>query len=152
MLVCVVALVLTFALHAFLKWSRTGRAIRATAQDPRAAHVMGVDTSEIYAVTFALGGAMAGATGSLISVVYAFSPVIGDPLTLKSFVIVILGGLGNIFGVVLAGIFLGVTENMISAFGDPGYSDAVSFGLLVLVLILRPTGFLGRQSYATERV
>ena len=146
-----VALALTFALHAFLKWSRTGRAIRATAQDPRAAHVMGVDTNEIYAVTFALGAAMAGAAGSLISVVYAFSPVIGDPLTLKSFVIVILGGLGNIFGVVLAGMFLGVTENLISAFGNPGYSDAVSFGLLVVVLVLRPTGFLGRRSYATNR-
>ena len=94
---------------------------------------------------------MAGATGSLISVVYAFSPVSGDPFTLKSFVIVILGGIGNVFGVVLAGVFLGVTENLISAFGNPGYRDAVSFGLLVAVLVLRPTGFLGKRSYATAR-
>jgi branched-chain amino acid transport system permease protein len=145
------ALVLTLALHHFLRRSRTGRAIRATAQDPKAAHVIGVDTGHTYAVTFALGSAMAGATGSLIAVVYAFSPVIGDPFTLKSFVIVILGGLGNVFGVVVAGTFLGVSENLVSAFGDPGYRDAISFGLLVLTLVARPTGLLGRKSYATAR-
>lgn len=150
LLVFAVALALTFSLHAFLKWSRTGRAIRATAQDSQAAHVLGLDTGVVYAVTFALGTAMAGATGSLISIVYAFSPMIGDPLTLKSFVIVILGGLGNVFGVIIAGMFLGVTENLISAFGNPGYSDAVSFGLLVLVLVLRPTGIIGKKSYATD--
>jgi branched-chain amino acid transport system permease protein len=94
---------------------------------------------------------MAGATGSLITVVYAFSPVIGDPFTLKSFVVVILGGLGNIFGTILAGIFLGVVENLWSGFVHPGYRDAISFGLLVLILVLRPTGFLGRPSYAVGR-
>ena len=152
MLVFTVALALTFALHAFLKWSRTGRAIRATAQDTRAAHVMGLDTSAVYAVTFALGAAMAGATGSLISIVYAFSPVVGASFTLKSFAIVILGGLGNVFGVIIAGVFLGVTENLISAFGNPGYSDAVSFGLLVLVLVFRPKGILGKRTYVTDRI
>lgn len=145
------ALALTLALHQFLRSSRTGRAIRATAQDPKAAHVIGVDIGRMYAITFAIGSAMAGATGSLIAVVYAFSPVIGDPFTLKSFVIVILGGLGNVFGVIAAGIFLGVTENLVSAFGNPGYRDAISFGLLVLVLTLRPTGLLGRASHAATR-
>lgn len=150
-LVFVIALVLTIALYAYLKWSASGRAIRATAQNPDAAHVLGVDTGRAYAMTFALGCAMAGISGSLFSVVYAFSPVVGDPFTLKSFVIVILGGLGNIFSVVVASVFLGVTENLISAFGNPGYRDAVSFGLLVVVLILRPTGFLGKHSYASAR-
>ncbi len=150
-IVFILALALTYCLHLYLKWSRTGRAIRATAQNRDAAHVLGINTGRVYAVTFALGAAMAGAAGSLVAVVYSFSPLIGDPLTLKSFAIVILGGLGNVFGVVIAGVFLGVAENLVSAFGNPGYRDAVSFGLLVLVLIVRPTGFLGKKSYATSR-
>jgi branched-chain amino acid transport system permease protein len=150
-LVFMLALLMTLALHLFLKWSRTGRAIRATAQDARAARVMGINTSRIYAITFGLGAAMAGATGSLITVVYAFSPVIGDPFTLKSFVVVILGGLGNMFGAIVAGIFLGVAENVASGFVHPGYRDAISFCLLLTVLILRPSGFLGRPSYVVSR-
>ena len=150
-LVFVLALLLTLALHHFLKWSRTGRAIRATAQDPKVARVMGINTARIYAITFGLGSAMAGATGSLITIVYAFSPVIGDPFTLKSFVVVVLGGLGNMFGTILAGIFLGVAENLVSGFVHPGYRDAISFFLLIAILILRPTGFLGRPSYAVSR-
>lgn len=152
MLVFVLALLLALALHQFLRWTRAGQAIRATAQDPRAARVMGVDTAHIYALTFGLGAAMAGATGALIAVVYAFSPVIGAAFTLKSFVIVILGGLGSVSGAVLAGIFLGIAENLVSGLLHPGYRDAISFGLLVLVLVLRPTGLLGRQSYAFGRV
>lgn len=150
-LVFVIALLLTLGLHQFLRHSRIGRAIRATAQDPRAARVMGIDTARIYAVTFGLGAAMAGITGSLITVVYAFSPVIGDPFTLKSFVIVILGGLGNMFGAILAGMFLGVAENLVSGLLHPGYRDAISFWLLVAILVLRPSGFLGRPSYAVTR-
>lgn len=150
-LVFALALTMTLALYVFLKWSRVGHAIRAVAQDPNAAQVMGVNTQRVYAVTFGLGAAMAGATGSLLTIVYAFSPVIGDPFTLKSFVVVILGGLGNMFGALLAGIFLGVAENIVSAFIHPGYRDAVSFCLLVAILVLRPTGFLGRRSYADSR-
>ena len=150
-LVFALALTMTLALHLFLKWSRTGRAIRATAQNPRAARVIGVDASKIYAVTFGLGSAMAGAAGSLITVVYAFSPVIGDPFTLKSFVIVILGGLGNMFGAIVAGMFLGVAENVVSGFLNAGYRDAISFWLLLAILALRPNGFLGRPSYAVTR-
>jgi len=150
-LVFIIALLLTLALHYFLKWSRTGRAIRATAQDPRLARVIGIDAARIYGVTFGLGAAMAGATGSLITVVYSFSPVIGDTFTLKSFVIVVLGGLGNVPGTILAGIFLGVVENLVSGFADPGYRDAISFCLLIVILMLRPTGFLGKSSYAITR-
>jgi branched-chain amino acid transport system permease protein len=150
-LVFVIALLMTLALHQYLKWSRTGRAIRATAQDPKAARVMGIDTAHIYAVTFGLGAAMAAVTGSLMTVVYAFSPVLGDPFTLKSFVVVILGGLGNVFGAVVAGMFLAVSENLVSGFLHPGYRDAISFLLLLLILVLRPSGFLGRPSYAVSR-
>jgi branched-chain amino acid transport system permease protein len=150
-IVFVLALAMTFALHLFLKHSRTGRAIRATSQDTRAAQVMGVDIARTYAMTFGLGAAMAGATGSLIAVVYTFSPVIGDAFTLKSFVVVILGGLGNMFGAIVAGIFLGVAENLVAGFIDPGYRDVISFWLLITVLLVRPTGFLGRPSLAVTR-
>ena len=150
-LVFVIALLMTLALQQYLKWSRTGRAIRATAQDPKAARVMGIDTAHIYAVTFGLGAAMAAVTGSLMTVVYAFSPVLGDPFTLKAFVVVILGGLGNVFGAIFAGMFLAVSENLVSGFLHPGYRDAISFLLLVLTLVLRPSGFLGRPSYAASR-
>ena len=83
--------------------------------------------------------------------VYAFSPAIGDSFTLKAFVIVVLGGLGNVPGTILAGMFLGVAENLVSGFVDAGYRDVISFGLLVMILVLRPTGFLGKSSYAVAR-
>jgi branched-chain amino acid transport system permease protein len=146
-LVFAIAVLMTLILHQFLKWSRTGRAIRATAQDARAARAMGIDIVHIYAITFGLGAAMAGIAGSLLTVVYAFSPVLGDSFTLRSFVVVILGGLGNMFGALLAGMFLGVSENLVSGFVQPGYRDAISFYLLIMILVLRPTGFLGRPTY-----
>lgn len=150
-IVFVLALAMTFGLHLLLKHSRAGRAIRATSQNAQAARVMGVDIPHTYAITFGLGAAMAGATGSLIAVVYTFSPVIGDTFTLKSFVVVILGGLGNMFGAIIAGIFLAVAENIVAGFIDPGYRDVISFWLLITVLLLRPSGFLGRPSFAVTR-
>src|ERR1700756_4104863 len=119
-----VALVLTLALQLFMDHTRTGQAIRATAQNARAANVLGIDTREIYAIAFGIGAAMAGAAGALVAILYSFSPVTGDSLTMKAFVIVALGGLGSIHGAIVAGIFLGVTENLVSGLGVPGYRDA----------------------------
>ncbi len=145
------ALALTFALSVFMNRTRTGRAIRATAQNVRGASVMGVDTPRIYAITFAIGAAMAGATGTLIAVIYAFSPVVGAGFTMKSFVIVILGGLGSIPGAIVGGVVLGVAENLVAGLYNPGYTDAVSFVLLVLILVLRPTGLLGLRRVGEVR-
>jgi len=142
--VFVLALALTGALYLFLKQTKVGRAIQATSQDARAARVVGIQTERIYAITFGVGACMAGLAGSLVAVIYTFSPVVGASFTLKSFVIVVLGGLGSISGAIFAGVFLGVAENLVSGLLDPGYTDAVSFALLVLVLVLRPKGFLGR--------
>jgi len=91
---------------------------------------------------------MAGMAGSLIAVIYSFSPVMGDTLTMKSFVVVVLGGLGSVPGAILGGILLGVVENTASYLLDPGYRDAIGFGLLILVLILRPQGLLGKRFFA----
>ena len=142
--VFVLALALTGALYVFLKHTKIGRAIQATSQDVRAARVVGIETERIYAITFGVGACMAGLAGSLVAVIYTFSPVVGNSFTMKSFVIVVLGGLGSIPGAIFAGLFLGVAENLVSGLLDPGYTDAVSFALLVLVLVLRPKGFLGR--------
>ena len=94
---------------------------------------------------------MAGAAGSLMAVVYAFSPVVGASFTMKSFVIVVLGGLGSMHGAIVAGIILGVAENLVSGLLDPGYSDATGFILLVLILVLRPRGLFGEQVIAEAK-
>ena len=146
-----IALLLTFALHLFMTGTRSGRAIRATAQSGRAATVLGIDTQKTYAVAFGIGAAMAGAAGSLVAVVYSFSPVTGDGFTMKAFVVVLLGGLGSMKGALAAGMLLGVAENLVSGLIAPGYRDAVSFFLLVLVLVFRGHGLLGkRQVFAAQ--
>ncbi len=149
--VFILALALTFALYLFMQRTRIGRAIRATAQNVRAARVLGIDTKRIYAVTFGIGACMAGAAGSLMAVVYAFSPVVGASFTMKSFVIVVLGGLGSMQGAIVAGIILGVAENLVSGLLYPGYRDAISFILLVLILVLRPRGLFGEQVIAEAK-
>jgi branched-chain amino acid transport system permease protein len=138
-----VALALALALHLFLDHTRSGQAVRAAAQNPRAAAMLGIDSNHINALAFGIGAALAGAAGALIAVVYSFSPVTGSPLTMKAFVIVALGGLGSMRGVIAAGIALGVAENIVSGLLVPGYRDAVSFVLLVLILIFRPRGLFG---------
>jgi branched-chain amino acid transport system permease protein len=147
-----VALFLTFGLHLFMNLTKTGHAIRATAQDVRAAAVLGIDTRQMYAVAFGVGAAMAGAAGSLAAILYTFSPVTGDSFTLKAFVIVALGGLGSIHGAIFAGIFLGVAENLVSGLWIPGYRDAVSFFALVAMLLLRPRGLFGNRYRADAKL
>lgn len=146
--VFVLAVALTLALHLFVTRSRVGQAIRATAQNRRAASVVGIDIKRIYALTFAIGGLMAGMAGSLFAVLFSFSPVVGDTLTLKSFVVVVLGGLGSVPGVLVGGIILGLIESIASVVAS-GFKDAISFGLLVVALVFSPHGLLGKRSYAT---
>ncbi|MCZ6861156.1 MAG: branched-chain amino acid ABC transporter permease [Alphaproteobacteria bacterium] len=149
--VFILALALTFALYLLMNRTRIGQAIRATAQDPRAARVMGIDTKRIYATTFGIGACMAGVAGSLMAVIYAFSPVVGDSFTMKSFVIVVLGGLGSMQGAIVAGIVLGIAESIVSGLLAPGYSDAISFIILVLILVLRPRGIFGKPFIAEAK-
>jgi branched-chain amino acid transport system permease protein len=147
-----VALLLTLLLHLFMNHTRTGHSIRATAQNARAANVLGIDTRRVYAITFGIGAAMAGAAGALIAMVYSFTPVTGDSLTMKAFVIVVLGGLGSMHGALVAGIVLGVTENLVSGLIAPGYRDAVSFFLLLTILVLRPRGLFGKRYLADAKL
>jgi branched-chain amino acid transport system permease protein len=147
-----VALLLTLLLHLFMNHTRTGQAIRATGQNVRAANVLGIDTQRIYATTFGIGAAMAGAAGALIAMLYSFTPVTGDSLTMKAFVIVVLGGLGSMHGAIIAGIVLGVAENIVSGLVAPGYRDAVSFVLVLAILLIRPRGLFGNRYLADAKI
>ena len=139
-----VAVVLATLLFVLLDKTRTGRAIRATAQNLIAARLYGVNPKQIYGITFGVGAALAGAAGGLYGMVSQITPYIGITLTAKSFVIAILGGLDKPIGVVFGGLILGIAEAMASLYLDPTYTDIISFGLLVVVLVARPAQLVGR--------
>lgn len=134
----VAAILLATLLWIMLQRTRLGRAIRATAQNLTAARLYGVDPVQLYALTFGLGAALAGAAGGLYGMVSQVTPYIGATLTAKSFVITIIGGLENPFGIVLGGIVIGIIEALASIYIGPTFTDAISFGLLVVILIVRP--------------
>ena len=142
------AVALTAGLALFTARTRLGAAIKATSFDAEAAQLVGIDVRRIYAITFAIGAGLAGAAGSLVAVALAFSPVLGDAYTMKAFVVVVLGGLGSIPGALAAGLVLGVAENFASVLIDPGYRDAVSFALLLIVLVVSRRGLYGKRFYA----
>lgn len=134
-----VALILATAVWVLLNKLPLGRAIRATAQNLTAARLYGVNPRLLYAVTFGIGAALAGAAGGLYGMISNLTPYIGASLTAKSFVIAIIGGLNNPFYVILGGIFVGCAEALTALYIGPTYTDVISFGLLVIVLVVRPS-------------
>ncbi|HWU39283.1 MAG TPA: branched-chain amino acid ABC transporter permease [Candidatus Acidoferrum sp.] len=143
--VFVTTVVLSLLFLLLIERTRLGRAIRATAEELRAARLTGIPVGHIYAVTFGLGAALAGAAGGMWGMLFPMTPIMGRPLTLKSFVVAVLGGLGTMMGPIVGGVALGLVESFASTFIGPTYPNAISFGLLVLILIFRPTGVLGRR-------
>jgi branched-chain amino acid transport system permease protein len=141
-----VAIVLTLGMWVFLLHTRLGRAIRATAQNLVAARLYGVEPRHLYAMTFGLGIALAGAAGGLYGTVSQVNPYIGASLTAKSFAISIIGGLDNPLGVIVGGLFLGVVESLTTLYIGPTFADVASFGILLAVLIVRPSGLLGKAA------
>ena len=144
--VIVLAVALMIALHLFVSRTRLGRAMRSTAMDREAAELMGVDINTTIAITFFIGSALAGAAGvvqGLYLGVTAFN--IGFQAGLKAFTAAVLGGIGNTTGAAIGGFIIGFLEVISSVFGQGRWSEAVVFGMLVLVLIFRPTGILGQQ-------
>jgi len=141
-----VALAISVAMWMFLLRTRLGRAIRATAQNLVAARLYGVEPRHLYAVTFGIGLALAGAAGGLYGMVSQINPYIGVYLTAKCFAITIIGGLDNPLGVIVGGLLLGVIELMTMQYVGATYQNVVSFGVLILVLILRPSGLLGKTA------
>jgi branched-chain amino acid transport system permease protein len=141
-----VAAALTVGMWLFLLRTTLGRAIRATAQNLVAARLYGVAPRHLYAVTFGIGIGLAGAAGSLYGTVSQINPYIGATLTAKCFAIAIIGGLDNPLGVLVGGLVLGIIESLTVLYIGATYDDVASFGVLVLVLIVRPTGLLGKTA------
>jgi branched-chain amino acid transport system permease protein len=140
------ALVLALAVVLFLDRTRTGSAIQAVGADRDAAQLVGIDLRHVYALTFAIGAACAGVAGGLISTLQAITPTAGEPYTLQAFVVVILGGLGRLSATIAGGLMFGLIEVLAQAAPGlgAGYANAIAFGVLVLVLAVRPQGLLGR--------
>ncbi len=132
-----VAVVLAVALAAFLRRSRLGQAIRAAAQNARAARILGIDTDRVYAAAYALNAAICGATGALVAMTWVIHPYLGLPFTVRSFMVVVVAGLGNLFGIVLAGAVLGTAEQYAGFVLGAQFQTAFLFGLLVVVLVVR---------------
>jgi len=125
------------ALWAFLKRSRLGQAIRATAQNARAARIMGIDTNHVYAMTYGLNAAICGAAGALVAMTWVVHPYLGLPYTIRSFMIVVVAGLGNLPGVIVAALGLGTAENFAGFLLGVEYQVAFIFCLLVVILVWR---------------
>jgi branched-chain amino acid transport system permease protein len=134
------------ALHLFLAKARWGRAIRATAEDWEAAALMGIPVGKTYLLAFALGTALAGIAGGLVSVSYAISPSIGLEWTLKALVVIVLAGLGSLFGSFAGGIILGLAEAMSVVFLGGPYREVVGLILFLIVLVVRPQGLFGARA------
>jgi branched-chain amino acid transport system permease protein len=140
----VAAIVITVALTLWLRRSNLGRAIRATAQNRDAAALSGVDVPLVYAVTFGIGCAILGLFGALIAPFMPISPSIGLSFGIKSFIVVVLGGLGSIPGCIVGGIIIGVFEAVASQYVTATSASIGSLGLFILILVFRPQGVLGR--------
>jgi branched-chain amino acid transport system permease protein len=142
-----ISLALVYALWWFLNHTRAGNAIRATGMDIEAAQLTGVKVGTIYALTFGIGAALAGAAGSLLSMALSFDPTLGGGYTQRAFVICVLGGLGNVLNVLIGATLYAFIEVFVGT-QAPQLSQAITFGFLVLLLVLRPQGIAGRAFYA----
>jgi len=141
------ALLLTVLLYRLLRDSSIGRAIVAVRMDRDAAALMGVDVKHINAVTFAIGAFMAGAAGALLSIIFPISPLNSSVFLGKAFVVCVLGGLGSVPGAMVGGLVLGIIESFGSYWFGPEHAVTLSFGLLLVLLFVRPSGLLGRRGY-----
>jgi branched-chain amino acid transport system permease protein len=141
------ALALTGLLYLLLRRSRIGRAIVAVRLDRDAAVLMGVDVKSIYAIAFGLGAALAGCAGVLMSLIFPISPLTSATFLGKSFVICVLGGLGSVSGALAGGLLLAFVEGFGSTLFGPSHAITLSFGLLIIFLIVRPQGLLGRKGF-----
>lgn len=142
----VVSAVVMIALQLLVNNTKMGKAMRATSEDPGAAILMGINTNKVIMFTFAVGSALAAVGAVLYTNTYLqIRPTMGGMLGLKAFVAAVFGGIGSIPGAMLGGIVLGVAESLNQAYGNSSYTDAVVFGLLILILLLKPAGLLGKH-------
>jgi branched-chain amino acid transport system permease protein len=140
-----VALAMIAAAYLVIHRTRLGKAMRATFQDSSTAALMGVRVNRIYTLTFAFGSGLAAAAGALLGPVFVVTPNMGDIASLKAFAIVILGGLGNITGATIGGFILALVEEIGAGYISSGYRDAMGFVIIILVLLVKPTGLFSRS-------
>ena len=140
------AIVVAALLFAFFRFTLLGKAIRACADNYTGALVVGLDVKHLYALTFGIGAACVGAAGVMMTLIVDVTPMIGPAYTLLAFVIVITGGLGSMAGALLGGLLIGVTEALAGLLFTPSAKSMFAFAILVLVLLFRPQGILGRRS------
>ncbi|HLV28843.1 MAG TPA: branched-chain amino acid ABC transporter permease LivH [Burkholderiaceae bacterium] len=144
-MIILVTVVLMIMLHLYIKHSRLGRASRACSQDLRMANLLGIDTNKIISFTFVIGAMLAAVGGVLIALAIGkLNPFIGFLAGIKAFTAAVLGGIGSIPGAMLGGVLLGLAETFAAAYISSQYKDIVAFSLLVLILLFRPTGLLGK--------
>ncbi|MDE1949455.1 MAG: branched-chain amino acid ABC transporter permease [Burkholderiales bacterium] len=134
----------TIGLHLFLSRTITGKAIRAVTQDKRAARTMGIDVERTFLVTFGIGAALAGMAGVLLTPIYSITPAVGGNFILPAFAVVVLGGLGSVWGAYLGGLVVGLVESFAGFYIDPELRSAIWFVIFLIVLIVRPAGLLGQ--------
>jgi branched-chain amino acid transport system permease protein len=140
------AMALTAALWLFLARTDLGRSMRAAADNPYGARVIGTDVRKVYAAAFGVGAACVGAAGALVSPILPFQPTSGLGLSVTSFNIVIIGGMGSLPGAFVGGILVSVAESMGAVFLSPSMKELVSFGLLIAILLFRPAGLFGKTA------
>jgi len=143
--VFIIALALIGATYYLVNRTRLGKAMRATFQDRDTAALMGIRIDRIHTATFALGSGLAAAAGALLGPVFVVTPTMGDLAASKAFAIVILGGLGNITGATLGGFILAFVEELGAGYISSGYRDAMGFLLIILILLMRPTGLFAQK-------
>jgi len=141
-----VAVLLTLLLSLFLYRTDVGRSIRAAADNPYGALVIGTDVRRVYAIAFGVGAACVGAAGALVAPLLPFQPPMGLQLSVASFNIVIIGGMGSLLGAFVGGLIVAVAESLGAVFLKPSLKELVSFSLLVLILLFRPAGIFGRRA------
>lgn len=151
LLMVVVTVAAFVGLVLFVKATRVGKAMRAVAQDQLAARLLGVPIDTIAAWTFALGSGLAGLAGALVGAAFTFNFEMGSQVILKAFVVVVLGGLGSVGGAILGGLVLGVVDSLTLTYVTSQFKQLVAFGVLILVLVVRPSGLFGQRASRADQ-
>lgn len=135
---------ITVGLHFFLSRTMPGKAIRAVTQDKRAARTMGINVEKTFLLTFGIGAGLAGMAGALLTPIYSITPAVGGNFMLAAFAVVVLGGLGSVWGAYVGGLIVGIVEAFAGYYIDPSLKSAVWFLIFLVVLVVRPSGLLGQ--------
>ena len=146
-----VSLFAMLALHFLIQHTKVGKAMRAVSQNAAVARMLGINTDRIITFTFIVGSSLAAIGSILVGMKYPkIDPLMGTMIGLKAFVAAVLGGIGNIMGAVIGGLIMGLSEEMVSGYLSSSYRDALAFGILIAILLYRPSGLLGK--YTAEKV